>query len=137
IYVQQADIQRQISLTSFGTYNHDFFYSTKEKVIAKAIIKIQDGQGIASTLPSYLVIKSRNAVINYTADGYDNYNNFTFDKADKNALIVMLPGKKIAVFDQDDFRKAQNSKNVYVFNVDQPSIEIAHVKDMSKVIEQL
>jgi len=137
INAQQAAIQRQISLTSFGTYNHDLFYTAKEKVIANAVIQTQANEPIASNFPSYLIVKSKNAVIKYSAEGYDNYSNFTFDKADKNALIVMLPGKKIAVFNADAFIKAQNAKNLCVFNTSTSSVEIADLKDMAKIIEKM
>jgi hypothetical protein len=134
----EAEITRQVQISEFGTYNHDVFAQVSEPVVVNAEIKIKGQEGMATrSLESFLVVKSKNAVIRYSGDGYDNYSAFTFGKEDENALIVLLPNKKIAVFKKEDFKKAKVDEKHYVFQVDQHTTEISSLRKMAEVIQSL
>lgn len=136
--MQSAEINRQVSIANFGTYNHDIFYKTAQPVVVNAEIQIEGQEALTTNnLTSFMVVKSKNAVIRYTGDGYDNYRGFTFDKKDKNSLIVLLPNRKIAVFKPSDFEKAMVDNKKYVFKVDQNTTEITSLKNLGDVIKSL
>ena len=83
-----------------------------------------------------LVMKSKKGLIKYTANGYDNFSNFTFSPTENNNLIVILPKKKIAVFSAEQFRNATANGKQCVFEMDETTT-IASLKDLSKIINSL
>jgi hypothetical protein len=134
---QQAEITRQMGISQFGIYNHDYFYQASNPVVANLQLKIKGNDSLQTNLLSvFLVMKSKNAVIKYTNDGYDKFSAFTFDKEENNALVVILPKKKIAVFSPEQFRKATAKGKQCVFEIDNTT-SIANLKDMSDVIKAL
>lgn len=52
----------------------------------------------------YLIMEGDNSVVQYPRQQWDR---FMLSSDAKNQLIAILPGNRIAVFDQEDFKRAQ------------------------------
>lgn len=97
---REANLLRSFTVANFGIYNWDRFYKEKDMVKVVADFKFDKIIPGSEKATIYLVINSRNAVIQYHP-GYTQL--FSFMPGEDNKLIAVMPDESIAVYSQQDF----------------------------------
>jgi len=138
MYDQQAELLRSYSLSGFGIYNWDFWKGDADKNFE---VKIDfepefDYAENSNTVTYFLVNNRRKAVVRYGTDNKGIISNFAFPSSDKNTLIAILPGNKVAVFEKKDFDQLLDKKNgnLVTIKMKTEKKEITSVDDISKII---
>ena len=100
---QEASLLRSFQVESFGIYNWDCQYKTPNAVKLTAEFKFEDNIDMdINNLCVFLVAQKSQTVVKYPAGTWDK---FAFDPNEKNQLIAILPGNKLAFFDENDFEQ--------------------------------
>ena len=138
MYEQQAELQRSYEISGFGIYNWDFWKGDSD-VRLEANIDFEKEFDYAEKLESvafFLVNNQRKAVVKYNIDQKGYLRNFAFPANEKNVLIAVLPGNKVAVFSSEDFKNLSSRKNgdKVTLKMKTEKRTISAVDDISKVI---
>jgi hypothetical protein len=133
---KQADLLRSFQVKQFGIYNWDRIYKLPQAVPVTAKFEFDQKVDMANMVV-YLVSEKDHAVTTYYGG---SANQFCFDPADKNCLIAVMPGDKLAVFDENDFAQlnaeAIRGKN-HVFKLHTIEKNIASVDDLDAYIRSI
>ena len=104
----ENNLVRSFAINNFGIYNWDKFYKDSLLVHAKLAV---DFSGLAHETNDITILlitgKDRNVVVKYYKGTYDK---FCFDPNVSNILLAVLSGDKLALFDEESFRKLDVEK---------------------------
>jgi hypothetical protein len=133
---RQADLLRSFEVKQFGIYNWDRIY--KQPNVVRVAASFQFDQRVdTKNMVVYLVSSKDKAVVTYYGTHADM---FSFDPEDKNCLIAVMPGDKLAVFDENDFAQlnpaAIRDQN-HVFKLHTIEKNIASVEDLDAYIKSI
>lgn len=98
---RQADLVRTFQVSNFGMYNWDRIYKQPNAVPITANFDF-DQKVDKKNVVVYLVSGKDKAVVTYYAGAN---NPFSYDPKDRNCLLAVMPGDKLAVFEESDFEK--------------------------------
>lgn len=105
-FENERSFVRSYSLKNFGIYNWDCIYTRQDFITCNVIFKIAGYQDLdISSLVLYHIADNSRAIVKYYPSGISK---FAFSVRDKNKLVAFLPGNKIAVFTNEDFRNLFN-----------------------------
>jgi hypothetical protein len=138
MYEQQAELQRSFEISGFGIYNWDIWKGDAD-VRLEANIDFEkefDYAEKSEKVTFFLINNQRKAVVKYNFDQKGCLQNFAFPSKEKNTLIAVLPGNKVAVFSSEDFKKLSTRKNSgkVTLKMKTEKRTISSVDDISKVI---
>jgi len=118
---QEADLIRTFSINNFGVYNWDRFYKNDSQVRLAANFKLdKEIPGVdMDKISVFLITGNERSVIKYE---FISRSNFSFNPSDENKIVAVLPGNRIAVFSNDEFRNIVGIANPdgnprYTFNL--------------------
>ncbi|MFN0216327.1 MAG: hypothetical protein ACKVT2_18870 [Saprospiraceae bacterium] len=99
----QAQFRRSMEVQGFGIYNYDILWKKEDAVQLTADFDFG---------PEYDLVKDQVIVYLVTGDGrtvaalpYRDWSKFSFSPSSDNKMLAVLPGNKIAVFTQKDFKR--------------------------------
>ena len=127
----QANMVRTFKVSQFGVYNCDRFVGRRSMQLA-ANFRFEEGVEIdPRVLTVYLICGESRALVPYAPYQHAN---FQFEPGEKNELVAVIPGNKVAIFDEKDFkslnlRKLQNEGS-YTFNMRTIDQQITSVEDL-------
>jgi len=101
---KEADLLRTFSVNNMGIYNWDCFYKNQPNVVTfNADFKLNEQvPGVnMENINVYLLTGDQRAVVTYNKYYKQN---FTFNPSDVNKLVAVLPGDRIAIFRNEDFK---------------------------------
>lgn len=101
---READLLRTFVVNNFGIYNCDRIYQQADvmQITAKFKLDKEVPEAELNTLKVFQLTGKNRTVISYGI--YNNMVNLVFDQADNNKLLIALPGNKIAVCSNEDFK---------------------------------
>ncbi|MBX9850782.1 MAG: hypothetical protein K2X86_03385 [Cytophagaceae bacterium] len=127
----ECDFVRSLSVSEFGTYNHDRFYSIPDAV--KVIANFETEEEVDSRTKVFCITADNRAVIPY-AIGPGN--SFAYSPSETNTLVAVMPGDKIAVF--KDFKglgfTSSNAPKEYTFKLKTQAQKITNSEDLRKAL---
>jgi hypothetical protein len=102
--VEEEDkLVRSFAINNFGIYNWDRFYKDTNAVFVNAKMELDTSVTEFNDITFFLITgKDRNVVIKYYSSALDK---FRFVPEDNNVLLAVLPNDRIALFDEEQFRK--------------------------------
>lgn len=104
----QADIMRSFSISGFGTYNCDRFYRMPNVYACNARFDFgEDAYMDANKTAIFHITGNNRSVITYNNAEVDG---FRFSPDEENYLVAVLPGNKVSVFTNDDFRRLDRKR---------------------------
>lgn len=135
----EADLIRSFSVKSFGIYNWDMQYKNPDVIRVAANFEFDKPVDTdINKVDVYMIIGDGRAVIRYPQ--YD-WERFSFKPGDENKLIAVLPGNKVAVFTDSDFKKIDVSRiqdgQGYTFRLKTIDKKISSLNDLDKVLASL
>jgi hypothetical protein len=98
---RQADLVRSFEVSQFGIYNWDRIYKQPLAVPVTANFEF-DKKVDKNAMTVYLISGKDRAVVTYYP-GSENM--FCYNPKDRNCLLAVLPGDKLAIFDNNEFEK--------------------------------
>ena len=101
---RQGDFVRSLSVSKFGIYNCDRYYMNNQIFAVSPQFEV-DGAWDKTMQTVYHINKSDNSVVQYGGTTKD----LKFNPENKNYLVIVLPGDKVAIADDAQFRKAKAS----------------------------
>ncbi|MBT3423352.1 MAG: hypothetical protein HOB88_17840 [Bacteroidetes bacterium] len=129
---------RSYEIMDFGIFNWDIFYKRKDIIAFNARIKYdQDYDLEANDILVYLITANNKAIIKYNSN---NLSSFRFCPSDENKLVSILPGNKIAVFTNRDFKLLVENElsarkvDDYEFKMKIINKEVSSTADFKKLI---
>jgi hypothetical protein len=138
MYEQQAEIQRSYEISGFGIYNWDFWKGDSDIRLEASVDfeKEFDYAEKLETVTFFLINNNRKAVVKYNIDQKGCLENFAFPSNEKNLLIAVLPGNKVAVYSPEDFRNIENKSkgDKVILKMKTAQKTIDNVDDISKII---
>lgn len=130
---RQADLVRTFEVRNFGIYNWDRIYKQPEAVPVAATFDF-DQKVDKSKMTVYLVSGKDKAVVTYYGNSSSQ---FCYDPKDRNCLIAVMPGDKLAVFNESDFEMLDASAirgKSHTFKLRTLDQTIASVEDLNEFI---
>lgn len=101
----QAEVYRTFGISGFGIFNCDRFYNMRNTVVYKTqFVYPEDIYMDVSKSVIFHVTGDTRAVLPLAAQGHKQ---LRFSTHEENYLVAVLPGNKVAVFDQADFERLQ------------------------------
>lgn len=139
-FQHQADFVRSYQVEGFGIYNWDI-WKEPGRAKAPALLATQDISNIAEELgvltDVYLICGGRKAMVRYTQESLKR---FSFDPADNNVMVAILPSNKVAVFTVKDFKamggfNTLQNKKQFAFDLETVAQTVSSVDDLHAIIE--
>ena len=136
---RQAQFLRSYSINNFGIYNWDVVWKMKENIPLAADFSF-DGVSIPKDMITvYLITGERRAVVAFP---YSDWEKLSFNPEADNRLVALLPGNKIAVFTQEDFKANREQlinagKSGFTFPMKVRDIEVESVASLNKALADL
>jgi len=133
--VAMGKIVRNISIRNFGTFNWDIVCTRSNPQMLFADFEFPDGVN-PRLVTLALVSPDENAIVNYNAEGDDN---FSFDPKLRNCLIAILPTNELLVVRDAGFnnaRKAAN-KSEYTFTFEKTGVILSSTSELDQHIDAL
>ncbi|MEL6629963.1 MAG: hypothetical protein AAFQ83_00765 [Bacteroidota bacterium] len=105
-YARQSEFIRSFSINQMGIYNYDRILKMQNRaeIMASFNFDAMSDYEPGTVSEVYLIMEGDNSVVQYPRQQWDR---FMLSSDAKNQLIAILPGNRIAVFDQEDFKRAQ------------------------------
>jgi len=126
---KQADFQRALKISGFGIYNIDIYRDPSELIVLQPEYTIPDSEIDIEEATFHLVFNNGRSVINFSK-GMD----LRFNPNNKNLLLAILPGNKVAVYDSGKFNSLPDEVKSGVqkqFNFDMEVV--GDVDDMNQI----
>lgn len=137
----EKDFMRSALVANFGIHNWDIWKKTDRKTCILAA-NFDDKSGYVPEIHEkninfYLVEGTNKSIIQYDSQ---TLNKFSFDPAQKNILIALLPNHKIAIYTSENFAQIKKvleheDRNKIIAYMKTMPHEIKTVQDLSKMIE--
>ncbi len=135
----QAEMQRALSISGFGTFNCDRWKSLPN-INCNAEFTFDELAGVSDDILKeikfYLVMKNRKGVIPYTTRGFYK---FFIPKDGDNALLAVIPGGKVALFTNEDFKNLDFDKikktNSAVIDMRTTDNRVESREDLSMILD--
>lgn len=136
----QADLTRSFAVSGFGIYNWDIWHqSGRTRCIAQPEFDqmVSLDKNVNKRINYFLVSNKQRSVVQYDAS---TLKNFSFNPADNNALLAVLPEGKVAIFAASKFKNLDLSKivkdNQAIMKMATATVKIKDLKDLDGVINQ-
>ena len=136
----QLDFQRNLRAEGFGLYNCDLLWSRNDVVAFQASFDFGNEvpESAKQWIQAFLVTADGRSVINMTCTSGTQ---FRYSPSWDNKLVAILPGNKVAVFTQEDFKQQEkdllgSNAARYTFKMrllDQP---VQSVADVAKALNK-
>ena len=137
----QSEFVRSFQIDGFGIYNYDIL--TKDNGNIPILANFDFGTDIPKNLYTsisvFLITGKGRMVVKYP---YNDWNKFRVDPNADNQLIAVLPGNKLAVFSQADFRSQMSAlRNAagqeYIFKMKLDGQAVESVAEVQQRISDL
>ncbi len=136
---QQRQFRRTLAVENGGIYNYDLLLKMEAAVPLMADFDFQGlPDAIKEVATVYLITGDNRTVIGFEPG---NWERFRFLPEADNKLLAIMPGNKVAVFSQQNFKaeepemlKARNAN--YTFNMTLSERRIEKMADLQKIIEE-
>jgi hypothetical protein len=103
IAAQQEMFRRSIRVQGFGIYNYDILWKKPDITPVLADFDFgPDYEGLKERITVYLVTGDNRAVVSFP---YSQWKSFAYSPSSDNKLLAVLPGNRMAVFTQKDFKQ--------------------------------
>ena len=133
----EADLVRSFQLKNFGIYNWDALYKGDGMVRVAANFDF-DMPVNKGEITVYEICGNNNAVVYYYPGSWEM---FSYNPANKNTLVAIMPGDKLAVFTSEDFsrlnRAALAKENRHTFKLRTIDKKITSIADLNSVLESI
>jgi len=138
---QQARLLRVFTVSQMGVYNYDRQLKLEDRIDLVANFDFgDDAHPDLNSVTIFLITGEDKSVIKYPPS---HWKLFTFSPNQKNKLIAVLPGDKVAVMSstefaklkEEDFRK--NHRTPHTFNLTRVNGSMASKDDLDKLIASL
>jgi len=118
----QAEMIRSFRIQQFGIYNWDIIWKMEDKrqVVAQFEVALPEAAQELEISRVYHIMPDINAVVPYdkgTGSLYGSWGSFTFSPSTSNKLLAILPGMRVAIFDEEDFARARIEGKSYTFRM--------------------
>jgi hypothetical protein len=128
-------VTRILGIQRFGLYNCDRIYNAESALLVDATINTGDPVFDKSDDRKVFLITGGSRTV-YRLDK-NSLRKMRFVPRDDNALLVVMPDNRVAVFSNDDFRSIDQGKlsgeGKYEFNLKVMPQEIANADDLRKI----
>ncbi|MFN7118182.1 MAG: hypothetical protein ACK4TA_15385 [Saprospiraceae bacterium] len=139
ILKQQASFRRSMEVENFGIHNYDILLSMKDAVPLLAEFDFGNyPEDMKELITVYLITGQGRTVINLP---YYNWDKFRFLPSADNKLVAVLPGNKVALFTENDFKQQLNdlkkaAGKSYTFKMRIENQEVRSITDLNKYIKK-
>ena len=127
----ECDFVRSLSVSAFGTYNHDRFYNIPDAV--KISANFETEEEVDNRTKVFFITADNRAVIPYAVGPG---NSFAYSPSEANTLVAVMPGDKIAIF--KDFNQlgftSSNAPKEYTFKLKTQEQKITNSDDLRKAL---
>lgn len=134
---EQAEFRRKMDIQGFGVYNYDVLWKRDDLIPVYATFEFGDlPEAMYKNIVVYLITEQQRTVISLP---YYNWSSFRFSPSSDNCIVAILPGDKVAVFNQADFNaqinelKAAKNKQ-YVFQMRILEKTVGTIPDLQEII---
>ncbi len=132
-----AEIVRSMQLSAFGIYNHDVICRMGgTPAVCKALFK-QTGNKYFVPFKAFLISKTSNTIIQYGTEGYDTYENFSYDTNDKYGILTLDNKGNVGVVSVKEFETGKQTNGQSAFSVTPYQGKIATSEDLRKVLMKM
>ena len=129
-----AEIVRTMQLSAFGIYNHDVICRMGgTPVVCKALFK-KNKDVFFTPAKAFLISKTSNTIIQYGINGYDTYENFSYDPNDKYGILTLDTKGNVGVVSVKEFESAKQNKAESSFTVAPYAGKISSADDLRKIL---
>ncbi|WP_018342854.1 WD40 repeat domain-containing protein [Cytophaga aurantiaca] len=116
---EEEKLVRSFAINNFGIYNWDRFYKDINALFVNATMELDTSIMEFNNITFFLITgKDRNVVIKYYSSVVDK---FRFVPEDNNMMLAVLPNERIAIFEEEKFRKLDiaeiKKKGTYTFKL--------------------
>ncbi len=139
IIKQQAFFRRSMEIENFGIHNYDILWKVKDAVPLLADFDFGAyPEDMKDLITVYLITGDGRTIISLPK--YD-WNKFSFSPSSDNKMVAVLPGNKIALFTQSDFKSQMNdlkkaAGRAYTFKMRIENQEVNSISDLNKWIKK-
>lgn len=139
ILKQQAAFRRTMTVQNFGIYNYDILWKVEEAVPLLADFEFGAiPEAVKELVTVYLITGEGRTIVGLP---YDDWKKFRFSPKADNKLIAVLPGNKVAIFTQSDFKAEMDnltraSGSSYVFKMRVAEQVIESTDDLNQWIKK-
>ncbi|MEM6723424.1 MAG: hypothetical protein AAF598_05255, partial [Bacteroidota bacterium] len=140
---QEADLLRSYSVNGFGIFNWDIWKRNGRVIVNASVNFDQDLDQDIHQVTIYLINDQEKTLVKYTPKNLDK---FSFDPAQTNRMIAILPGNRVATFMPNDFeeinelaRSGQLSDgDEYTFEMKtEADLVISSIEDIQQLLNEL
>ncbi|MGB0521468.1 MAG: hypothetical protein ACPGJS_00840 [Flammeovirgaceae bacterium] len=97
----EANFIRSASISQFGVYNHDRYYSQTGAQVFAASFKLDNGEEMPDEVTVFLVTGDDRTIIKYPKSAW---NQFRVVPYDNNKLVTILPNNQVGVYGTQEFK---------------------------------
>ena len=133
---QKGEFLRSFSIKKFGIYNWDCVLSETDRMAINAKFKFDGDIDVPeNSLTAYLITGSNRSLVKYEFEDWDK---FSFNPNSSNKVVVILPGNRIALFSEQQFKqldidKIKNDKS-YIFTLHVQKTPVKSMDELSQAI---
>ena len=136
---EQYAFQRSVQVQGFGIYNFDVFWNKDDIISLRADFDLgPDFNVLKKATTIYLITADQRSVIKFN---YQQWQKFRYSPSEDNQLLALLPGKRIAVFTQNDFDSeeaaiadAGKARKTYTFKMRLIDKELSSLNELEQTI---
>jgi hypothetical protein len=130
----EADILRNYSISSFGTYNWD---KIEREMLAgnlastDAVFELENSKIDEKT--SIFHFSGKDKLLSRVDNKWEK---LVYNPQEKNLFIIVLPNNYVAVSDESDFQQAINSKTK-LFKLKKKAQKVSSIKDLDEILAKI